>query len=42
MKCVRDFTSWSAGVETVSSDMIKLRGDLRYVHDRMDKIEKAS
>lgn len=28
--------------EVMSGDMLKLRGDMRYVHDRMDKIEKAS
>ena len=28
--------------EVMSGDMLKIRGDMRYVHDRMDKIEKAS
>ena len=29
-------------IEVMSIDMVKLRGDLRYVHDRIDKLENAS
>ncbi|HJQ69969.1 MAG TPA: hypothetical protein VKA70_13410 [Blastocatellia bacterium] len=37
----RGFRDLERRVETISIDMVKLRGDMRYVHERIDKIEKA-
>ncbi|HEX5731289.1 MAG TPA: hypothetical protein VF131_00530 [Blastocatellia bacterium] len=36
------FRDMERRIEVMSSDMVKLRGDMRYVQDRIDKIEKAS
>jgi hypothetical protein len=36
------FRDMERRLEAVGGEMIKIRADLSYVHDRIDKIEKAS
>jgi hypothetical protein len=36
------FRDMERRLDTVGGEMIKLRGDMRYVHDRIDKLEKTS
>ena len=38
----RGFRDIERRLEVVGGEMLKIRGDMRYVHDRIDKIEKVS